>query len=171
MDIHAVLASSITDKVALEEFVEALGDHAPNIERDIARLKASPEDREVISSLFRSIHNVKGDASLCKVELAVAIAHPIETVLARFRNDEIGFNDILAETVLLALDRLELAADCLVSGRSLEPLHLVPLVDGLDKLAAHLLDFVDQVAHYSIKPIQIASSRRPALLPHAGLSA
>ena len=42
MDIHAVLASSITDKVALEEFVEALGDHAPNIERDIARLKASP---------------------------------------------------------------------------------------------------------------------------------
>ena len=136
MDIHAVLASSITDKVALEEFVEALGDHAPNIERDIARLKASPEDREIISSLFRSIHNVKGDASLCKVELAVAIAHPIETVLARFRNNEIGFNDILAETVLLALDRLELAADCLVSGRSLEPLHLVSLVEGLDKLAA-----------------------------------
>ena len=153
MDIHAVLASSITDKVALEEFVEALGDHAPNIERDIARLKASPEDREVISSLFRSIHNVKGDASLCKVELAVAIAHPIETVLARFRNDEIGFNDILAETVLLALDRLELAADCLVSGRSLEPLHLVPLVDGLDKLAATAAAEMDEVACQLIEDV------------------
>ena len=136
MDIQAVLSSVITDKEALEEFVEALADHAPNVERDIARLKSAPNDREVISSLFRSIHNIKGDAALSKVDLVVAIVHPIETILARFRNDEIGFSDILAETVLLALDRVELAADCLVSGKSLEPLHLAPLIEGLDKLAA-----------------------------------
>ena len=113
MDIHSIIDPVIRDKIALDEFIESLSDHAPNIERDIARLKSTPNDREVISSLFRSIHNIKGDAALCKVELAVSIVHPIETVLARFRNDEIGFSDIVAEAVLLAVDRLELAAEAL----------------------------------------------------------
>ena len=135
VDIRSIIAPVVGDKQALEEFVEALSDHAPSIERDIARLKHAPGDREVIASLFRSIHNIKGDATLCKVDLAVAIVHPIETVLARFRNDEVAFSDILAEAVLLAIDRLELAAEALCSGKSLDALHLLPLVQGLEKLA------------------------------------
>ena len=116
MDIRSIIAPVITDKEALEEFIEALSDHAPSIERDIARLKSGEHDREVIGNLFRSIHNIKGDATLCKVDLAVSIVHPIETVLARFRNDEIPFSDMLAEGVLLAIDRLELAAEALFHG-------------------------------------------------------
>jgi HD-GYP domain-containing protein (c-di-GMP phosphodiesterase class II) len=159
MDKYAVLNSVITDKEAFEEFVEALADHAPNIERDIARLKSSPSDREVISSLFRSIHNIKGDAALCKVELAVAIAHPIETILARFRNDEIEFSDVLAEGVLLALDRLELAVDCLASGRSLEPLHLTTLIEGLEQLAASPAPEIDEK---TCQVIEAVTGFRPA---------
>ena len=128
-------SSAAIDKDALQEFSESLSDLAPAIERDIARLKTTPGDREVISSLFRAIHNIKGDAALCKIELAVTIVHPIETVLARFRNDEIPFSDIVAEAVLLAIDRLELATDCLFSGRSMEGLRLSLLVAGLEKLA------------------------------------
>lgn len=135
MDTNAISSPIITDKDALQEFIESLSDLAPAIERDIARLKSSPGDRDVISSLFRAIHNVKGDAALCKVDLAVAIVHPIETVLARFRNGEISFSDIIAEAVLLAIDRLELATDCLFSNKSLNALHLQPLIEGLEKLA------------------------------------
>lgn len=153
MDIRTITAPVIADKAALEEFIEALSDHAPNIERDIARLKKSPEDREVISSLFRSIHNVKGDAALCKVDLAVAIVHPIETVLARFRNDEIAFSDIIAEAVLLAFDRLELAAEGLVSGKSLDGLRLLALVQGLEKLALANAPEMDDCAGELIEAI------------------
>lgn len=136
MDNRSIVSPIIADKDAFEEFVESLADLAPNIERDIARLKAAPDDHEIISSLFRSVHNIKGDAALCKVEFAVTLVHPIETVLARFRNGEIDFSDILAEAVLLAIDRLELAAEALQNGRSLEGLRLVELVEGLERLAA-----------------------------------
>lgn len=135
MDIRTIIAPTITDRDALEEFFEALVDHAPNIERDIARLRTAPEDREVISSLFRSIHNIKGDATLCKVDLAAILVHPIETVLARFRNGEIGFSDIIAEAILLAIDRLELAVEGLLTGKPLDSLRLLPLLKGLEKLA------------------------------------
>lgn len=135
MDIRTIIAPVVTDRQALEEFIESLSDLAPLIERDVARLRKSPDDRELISSLFRSIHNIKGDATLCKVELAGVLAHPIETVLARLRNHEFSFSDVIAEAVLLAIDRLELAADGLLSGKSLDSLRLLPLLQGMESLA------------------------------------
>ena len=135
MDARSLSHPIITDKEALEEFVESLRDLAPGIERDVADLKNGPGDREIIASLFRAVHNIKGDATLCKVELAVAIAHPIETLLARLRNDELAFSDPLAEAVLLALDRLEMAAEALLAGKSLSHLGLPELLAGLEIMA------------------------------------
>ena len=153
MDIQSIIDPVIKDKTALDEFIESLSDHAPNIERDIARLKSTPNDREVISSLFRSIHNIKGDAALCKVDLAVAIVHPIETVLARFRNDEIGFSDFVAEAVLLAIDRLELAAEALFAQKPLGNLRLQMLIQGLEKLALASSDDLDARASELIEAV------------------
>lgn len=160
MDIRSIIAPTVEDREALEEFSEALGDHAPGIERDISRLKSSPEDREVIGSLFRAIHNIKGDAMLCKFELGVAIAHPIETVLARFRNGEIPFSDLVAEAVLLAIDRLELCVEGLLSGKPLEGLKLLALVRGLEKLALATLPELDPCAGDLIESV---TGFRPAI--------
>lgn len=162
MDIRSIIAPVIADKRAWEEFIEALSDIVPNIERDISRLKSTPGDRELISSLFRSIHNVKGDAALCKVELAVAIVHPIETVLARFRNDEIPFSDMLVEAILLAFDRLELAVEGIFSGKPVDNLQLVPLIEGLENLAAAPADEMDD---YAFELIETVTGFRPASQP------
>ena len=153
MDIRSIIAPVITDREALQEFIDGLIDHAPNIERDIARLRNAPGDREVISDLFRAVHNIKGDASLCKVELAVAIAHPIETVLARFRSGEIPFSDFIAEAILLAIDRLELATEALVSGKALDSLRLLALVQGLEKLALATPTDIDDSASELIENV------------------
>ena len=135
MDIRSIIAPAITDFDALEEFIESLSDLAPGIERDVSRLRSAPNDREIIASLFRAMHNIKGDATLCKVELAATLAHPIETLLARLRNGDLAFSDILAEAILLAVDRLELAVEGLRTRRSLDNLRLVPLLTGLERLA------------------------------------
>lgn len=143
MDIRTVIAPVVQDKEALEEFADVLVDRAPEIERDIARLKKASGDREITADLFRAVHNIKGDASLCKFELGVAIAHPIETVMSRFRDGEIEFSDLLAESILLAIDRLELATDTLLAGRSPEHLRLLDLVQGLEKMADAKVDRID----------------------------
>lgn len=135
MDIRSITAPEIQDRQAFEEFADALTDRAPDIERDVARLRKSPADRELIADLFRAVHNIKGDGSLCKYDLAVAITHPMETLLARFREGELPFSDLLAELILLAVDRLELATDGLLSGKSLDGLRLLSLTQGLDRLA------------------------------------
>lgn len=158
MDIRSIITPTITDFNALEEFVESLYDLAPGIEHDISRLKSAPGDREIIGSLFRALHNIKGDATLCRVELAVAIAHPIETLLARLRNGEIAFSDILAEAILLAVDRLELAVESLRANRPLENLRLLQLVQELERLSAADPDKIQRCA---VELIEAVTGFRP----------
>lgn len=143
MDVRSIIAPVIHDRDALEEFADMLSDRAPAVERDVTRLKKAPADRELLGELFRAIHNIKGDAALGKFELAVAIAHPIESMLSRLREGEIAFTELIAESVLLAIDRLELAADGLLAGKSLDGLRLLPLVQGLEKMALAAVGDVD----------------------------
>lgn len=143
MDIRSIITPVIQDREALEEFADVLTDRAPQVENDVARLKKTPGDREITADLFRAIHNIKGDASLCKFDLAVAMAHPIESLMARFRSAEIPFSDLLAELILLTIDRLELATDALLANKPLEHLKLLPLIQGLEKLSTATVEGID----------------------------
>ncbi len=153
MDIRSIITPVITDRDALKEFHEALIDQTPTIEREINRLKNTPNDREAVGALFRAIHNIKGDAALCKIDLAVAILHPLETVLARFRNGEIGLSEIVAEALLLALDRLEQATEGLSDNKSLDGLRLLALVQGLEKLAQAKPPDLDEAAGQLVEAV------------------
>ena len=133
--LQALTQPQIDDRVSLEEFKDDLVDLAQKIEQDIAKLKQTPGDRTIIANLFRSFHNIKGDASLCKVELGSIIAHPVETLLGRLREGELHFTELMGEIILLTADRLELATESLVTGRTLENLQLVKLYEGLEKLS------------------------------------
>lgn len=130
----AILSPRIVDPESFREFVAALEDLTPAIEQDIAQLRNSPGDAAAIARLFRALHTIKGDAAMCKVDFAVAIAHPLESLLARCRSGEIPFSDRLADLMLLTLDRLELTIEALAEGRKLDALNLPRLIGGLENL-------------------------------------
>lgn len=153
MNTDVLLHPHIHDSEALHDFLDALSDQIPTIERDIAKLKGAPADKILIADLFRALHTVKGDAAMCKVELAVMIAHPIESLLDRLRSGEIGFSEPMAEAILLAMDRLELAVRALAGGESIEHLKLVELVDGFEQLAVAPVEALDDRAAQVIRAV------------------
>lgn len=134
-DLNTLLQPRIVDFESFQEFVEALDDQVPGVERDIAALRRTPDDRTLIARLFRALHTIKGDAALCKVDIGVAISHPLESLLSRCREGEVRFTDLLAEVMLLTLDRLELAIEAMGNGRDVGHLRLPQLVGGLEGLA------------------------------------
>lgn len=134
-DYSALLTPVIHDRDTLQEFNESLVDKTPIIERDIARLRRNPGDAGVIADLFRALHNIKGDAAICRVDVGVLIAHPIETLLARVRQGDIRFTELQAEVILLALDRLELAIEAIVNHRPITNLALTELAHGLEAMS------------------------------------
>jgi len=172
-DLIALLQPRITDRESLQEFIEDLQDQVPGIERDIAALRKEPTDRTLIARLFRSLHTIKGDAAICKVDVAVMICHPIESLLARCREGEIAFTNLIAEATLLALDRLELTVEALSAGRTVEHLKLPELVGGLEgmaaapaaELAARAARTIEAVTGF--RPLHTASEPLPAAPPAA----
>lgn len=135
MDVLALTRPVIRDRDALQDFADAMKEHAQATEREVGRLRKAPANREAVASLFRAIHNIKGDAMLCRFETGSAVAHPIESVLARLRSGEIVFSEMLAEVILLAIDRLELATEAAQAGQFFDHLNLVALVGGLENLS------------------------------------
>jgi len=128
--------NQVADRELLIEFRDALNDQVTTLERQVANLRRDPDDRESVTTLFRALHTIKGDASICRFELGVRITHPIEGLLARLREGTLVFSPLLAEAILLAIDRLELAVEALLAGRTLDSLRFQQLIDGLDRLSA-----------------------------------
>jgi hypothetical protein len=135
MDIKSIVTQTTGDIDALDEFAESLRQAVPGIERDISRLTQIPDDNEIVRNLFRVVHDLKGKAGQNQIELAVVIAYPIEVLLARLHSKEIAFDNVLAETILLAIDRLGLAMENLCARQPLENLRLSALLQGLERLS------------------------------------
>lgn len=136
MASSALPLSNATDTHQLIEFHDSLTLSIAQIEKSMGELSRTPKNLALINSVFRAIHNIKGDASLCEYAIGEIISHPIENLLSRLRKGEITFSPVLADTIMLALDRLELSVEELMRGGTLTHLKLDELIDGLEHLAA-----------------------------------
>lgn len=165
MNTNAIIPAAIEDPEALQTFFDALVDHVLTIEREVSRLKDVPGDREAIASLFRAMHSIKGDAAMCKVDFAVAIAHPIEGLLSRLRAGEVLFSDLTGEAILLATDRLEMATDSLLSNHPLDNLRLPQLVQGLEKMSRAMPEGIDTAAAALIESVTGFKAAASTILP------
>ncbi|MBI3149374.1 MAG: Hpt domain-containing protein [Betaproteobacteria bacterium] len=175
-NLSALIEPKGTDRYMLEEFLADVTERAPEVERDVSKLVGNPSDRAIMADLFRAVHNIKGNASLTRVPVGVAIAHPIENLLTRLRAGELRFSEVLGEAVLLAIDRLELAAEAMVRSRPLAPLRLVVLVEGLEELAdaaAATIDdraakFIEDVTGYRPVSRQLVARAPASAIARAG---
>lgn len=151
--------TQVEDRELLVEFRDALTDQAEIIEHHVAELRRTPDDSSSIAALFRAFHTIKGDATICRYELGVKLSHPIESLLARLRAGEVAFSPLMAEAILLALDRLELAVETMLADRPREPLRLDALLAGLDRLGTEQGAGLDTSA---IALIEAVTGFRPA---------
>lgn len=124
----------IEDEEGFNDFHDALSDYAPRIEALVALLRTRPEDADAIADLFRTFHNIKGDASLCRLAFFVPFVHAAETLLARVRAGEVPFGQRLADVLLLSVDRLQQAVDAMAAREPMGSLHLPELQRALEGL-------------------------------------
>lgn len=162
MNDKTITSPAIADPEAFQDFVDSLIDLVPAFEHLVGVLRKTPDDRAVIADLFRTVHNLKGDAALCKFAPGVRIAHPIESLLSRMRDGTLEFNDLLGEVVLLALDRLELAVDALIAQKPLTNLKLEELINGLTVLSEAPQD---KIVECAVNVVEAVTGFHPSTLP------
>ena len=94
-------------KAIVLEFISDSFDALENLNTSLVELEKDPGNEELINSVFRDFHNMKGGASYLKLENLTKILHLSEEVLDGVRDEDIELSADLTDLLLKAVDTTE----------------------------------------------------------------
>jgi len=111
----------------LRLFVAESEEGLASLEQGLLALEARPGDAELLSTLFRVAHTLKGNAASLGLTDLVALAHALEDVMERVRGLELETNRDVIGTLLLAVDALRELVPHAKAGAPLSEAHAAVL--------------------------------------------
>jgi two-component system chemotaxis sensor kinase CheA len=110
------MAIECEDQELLEGFLTETAELLEKMDDDLVALEKTPGDMELLNSIFRSIHTVKGASSFLGFELLVKVTHKTEDVLNRLRKSELGVTAEIMDVILEAVDLVKLLVGDIKNG-------------------------------------------------------
>jgi two-component system chemotaxis sensor kinase CheA len=115
-------------KIDLSQFRQTFllesADHIASMEAGLLELRSSPTDTELLNSIFRAAHSIKGGAGSFEMTSLVRFTHSLENLLDRLRSLEIQATneviDILLRSVDVLRGLLDADADAPMSADAME---------------------------------------------------
>ncbi|MBW2485056.1 MAG: Hpt domain-containing protein, partial [Deltaproteobacteria bacterium] len=105
---------NISDMSMMDMFRMEAENHCNQLSEDLLALEKDPTASELLESLMRASHSMKGAALVVELHSAVQLAHAMEDVFVAAQNEKILLNqegiDLLLEGVDM-LNSISLAAD------------------------------------------------------------
>ena len=108
------------ERELLEGFLEETCDILEKLDDDLVTLEKKPGDDELLNRIFRSVHNVKGGASIVGFPLLVRVTHETENVLNRLRKRELLLTSEVMDAILDATQLIKILVDDIKSGKVVE---------------------------------------------------
>jgi two-component system, chemotaxis family, sensor kinase CheA len=106
----------------LQSFREETQDCLNQMERLLLALETQPADRELVSSLFRAAHTIKGNASLLQFSVFAQSLHALEDLLDIFRKQSLILSPEYISLLLHTVDALrEMARRAAMGDETLQP--------------------------------------------------
>lgn len=88
----------------IQEFVDETNVHLEKIESNILDLEKDPENDNIINTIFRAMHSIKGTASFFGFKPIVEISHNAENLFGLIRKKEININSKIIDITFEYLD-------------------------------------------------------------------
>lgn len=100
-----------TQKSQLDTFVWESREHLDLLEPALLRLQREPGNAELINSIFRAAHSIKGGAGFFGLSRIRELSHGLEHVMTRVREGEATVTPELLDLLLAGLDKLRIMID------------------------------------------------------------
>jgi two-component system chemotaxis sensor kinase CheA len=89
-----------------QTFLQESADHIASMESGLLRLRSDPGDVELLNSIFRSAHSIKGGAGSFGMKNLTHFTHSLENLLDRLRSLELCATDEVIGILLQSVDVL-----------------------------------------------------------------
>ncbi len=97
----------------LEEFLIEAEEILSNLDQDLIELENNPDDKDLLNKIFRGMHTLKGGAGFLNLTTIVEIAHKIEDIFNKLRNDEMTLTPEMMDVIFEGVDKLKEAIEML----------------------------------------------------------
>lgn len=88
----------------VKEFLVESHENLDRLDRDLVDLEKHPSDREILASIFRTIHTIKGTTGFLGFSKLEAVAHVGENLLAKLRDGQLSLHPELTTALLAMVD-------------------------------------------------------------------
>ncbi|ARN73737.1 HD-GYP domain-containing protein [Oceanicoccus sagamiensis] len=99
------------DLAVVRELIDDINNHYQISEQALLMLDRQPDDTELLLSLFRSVHTIKGDLSIVGFAPAMPLMNAVEDLSSLLREGRVHYTPLISDLVLLVLDRVRSFVD------------------------------------------------------------
>jgi two-component system chemotaxis sensor kinase CheA len=103
--MKTVIAMNDSDEI-VKEFVVESYENLDRLDRDLIALEKNPNDREILASVFRTIHTIKGTCGFLAFDKLGAVAHVGENLLGRLRDGQLALDREITTALLAMVDAI-----------------------------------------------------------------
>ncbi len=96
----------ISRDILLKSFLAESGEGLAQMEEAILALETHPEDGELVQTIFRVVHTIKGNAGILDLPKFQSFAHALENLLDEIRDQNLTVTSKVADLLLSSLDVL-----------------------------------------------------------------
>ncbi|MFZ2872187.1 Hpt domain-containing protein, partial [Zavarzinia sp.] len=119
----------------LQEFLTETAENLDVVDVEIVKLEQDPNNREVLSNIFRLVHTIKGTCGFLGLPRLEAVAHAGENVLGKFRAGEMEVTEDAVSLILEAIDAIKAILKVLGETEQEPPGNDAAIISRLDDLA------------------------------------
>ncbi len=96
---------------AMPAFISEAAEQIEAIETLLLELEEQPDNRELLDSLFRCAHTVKGSAGIFGLNRVVEFTHHVETLLDKMRDGDVSLTPAISTLLLQCNDQIKFLVD------------------------------------------------------------
>lgn len=140
------------DPSLLQDFLTEASELIERLDADLVRLEACGDSQartELLNSIFRALHTVKGAAGFLQINVLIRFAHAAEDALNRLRQGDVAIAPAIADALLKSADVLRTMVGQLADGNEPTPCD-ESLINTLHAIAENPGSF-SQTPHSSAK--------------------
>ena len=119
----------------LRDFLTETNESIAQLDVELVRLEQNPEDPDLIGSIFRLVHTVKGTCGFLGLPRLEKVAHAGENVLGKFRDRELQVTPHAVTLILKSIDRIKSLLSVLEETEAEAPGNDAELIAELDAMA------------------------------------
>ncbi|WP_454441882.1 chemotaxis protein CheW [Vibrio bathopelagicus] len=148
------------DEDILQDFLVEAGEILELLSEQLVELENNPDDKDLLNAIFRGFHTVKGGAGFLALTELVDTCHGAENVFDILRNGQRSVTSGLMDTMLQALDTVNVQFRAVQDQEALVPADQ-SLLDELHRLCKP--EAADEVAPAPVIPEPIVAAPEPVV--------